>query len=116
MTMPTSGFTQPEGMSAPMPAFAIAAPANPPSSACDDELGRPKYHVIRFQTIAPINAASSTVGSMTSGRTRPLLIVFATAVPTVKAATKLKNAAQATATPGGSTRVETTVAMELALS
>ena len=34
----------------------------------------------------------------------------------MKAATKLKNAAQKTATPGESTRVETTVAIELALS
>ena len=44
----------------------------------------------------------------------PLLIVLATAVPTTNAATKLKNAAQTTATPGDRTRVETTVAMELA--
>ena len=43
-------------------------------------------------------------------------MVLATAVPTTNAATKLKNAAQKTATPGERTRVETTVAMELALS
>ncbi len=43
-------------------------------------------------------------------------MVLATAVPTTKAATKLKKAAQKTATPGLRTRVETTVAMELALS
>ena len=43
-------------------------------------------------------------------------MVLATAVPTTNAATKLNNAAQTTATPGESTRVETTVAMELALS
>ena len=47
---------------------------------------------------------------------RPLPMVLATAVPTTNAATKLKNAAQKTATPGERTRVETTVAMELALS
>ena len=46
----------------------------------------------------------------------PLPIVLATAVPTTNAAMKLKNAAQKTATPGVSTRVETTVAIELALS
>ena len=56
------------------------------------------------------------MGSTTEGSIRPLLIVRATAVPTTKAATKLKNAAQMTATPGVSTRVETTVAIELALS
>src|SRR5213082_989108 len=43
-------------------------------------------------------------------------MVLATAVPNQKAATKLKNAAQATARNGVRTRVETTVAMELAAS
>ena len=42
--------------------------------------------------------------------------VFATAVPKVNAATKLKNAAQTTALPGESTRVDTTVAIEFAAS
>ena len=42
--------------------------------------------------------------------------VLATAVPKVNAATKLKNAAQMTALPGDSTRVDTTVAIELAAS
>src|SRR6516225_879108 len=37
-------------------------------------------------------------------------------VPTVNAATKLKKAAQTTALPGLNTRVETTVAIELAAS
>ena len=48
--------------------------------------------------------------------TRPEPTVFATAVPNVNAATKLKNAAQTTALPGVSTRVDTTVAMEFAAS
>ena len=42
--------------------------------------------------------------------------VLATAVPKVNAATKLKKAAQMTAWPGESTRVDTTVAIELAAS
>ena len=46
----------------------------------------------------------------------PLPIVFATAVPITKAATKLKNAAHSTAFLGERTRVETTVAMEFAAS
>ena len=46
----------------------------------------------------------------------PLPIVFATAVPNVKAAMKLKKAAQKTAIRGVSTRVETTVAIEFAES
>ena len=46
----------------------------------------------------------------------PLPMVLATAVPSRNAATKLKKAAQATASLGESTRVETTVAMLLAAS
>ena len=46
----------------------------------------------------------------------PAPTVCATAVPNPNAATKLKNAAQTTAFPGVSTRVETTVAIELAAS
>src|ERR1022692_1368490 len=46
----------------------------------------------------------------------PLPMVDATAVPNPKAAMKLKNAAHSTAYFGDSTRVETTVAMELAAS
>ena len=42
--------------------------------------------------------------------------VFATAVPNPNAAMKLKNAAHATAWPGDSTRVDTTVAIEFAAS
>src|SRR5262245_18405117 len=48
--------------------------------------------------------------------TTPLPTVFATLTPKPKAATKLKNAAHATACIGVSTRVDTTVAMELAAS
>ena len=46
----------------------------------------------------------------------PLPMVLATFTPPPKAAMKLKNAAQITAISGESTRVETTVAMELAAS
>ena len=46
----------------------------------------------------------------------PAPTVRATAVPKVKAATKLKNAAHTTALPGESTRVDTTVAIEFAAS
>src|SRR5690606_7944364 len=116
ITMPRIGKTQPDGMIAAVPALAIAAPANPPSSACDDDDGNPKYQVIRFQLIAPSSAAHSSVGVTTVGSMSPLEIVLATAVPTMNAARKLNDAAHATATPGDSTRVATTVAIELALS
>src|ERR1035437_51631 len=48
--------------------------------------------------------------------TSPWPTVWATPVPNTKAATKLKNAAHSTAWPGDSTRVDTTVATELAAS
>src|SRR5580658_5095171 len=48
--------------------------------------------------------------------TIPLPKVFATAVPKTNAATKFQNAAHATARNGVSTRVDTTVAIELAAS
>src|SRR5262249_31915880 len=48
--------------------------------------------------------------------TVPLPIVLATCRPKIRNATKLKNAAHTTACRGESTRVETTVAIELAAS
>ena len=36
---------------------ASAAPTRPPISACEDDDGRPKYQVSRFQAIAPTSAA-----------------------------------------------------------
>src|SRR5437879_1121006 len=70
----------------------------------------------KSQTIAPTSPAKITAKVAARGSIMPLPIVLATAVPNPKAATKLKNAAQITALPGVSTRVETTVAMELAAS
>src|SRR5581483_1244195 len=95
---------------------AIAAPASPPINACEDEVGSPHHHVSKSQTIAPTSAASTTYCVMMSSRTKPWPIVLATAVPNRNAATKLKNAAQMTASRGDNTRVETTVAMLLAES
>src|SRR5678815_6064068 len=46
----------------------------------------------------------------------PFPTIFATATPRTNTATKLKKAAQITAIPGVRTRVETTVAIELAAS
>ena len=72
--------------------------------------------MIRSQTIAPISPAKMTANETIEMSTRPEPTVFATAVPKVNAATKLKKAAHTTAFPGVSTRVETTVAIELAAS
>ena len=72
--------------------------------------------MIRSQTIAPISPAKITAKVTIVMSTMPEPTVLATAVPKVNAATKLKNAAQMTALPGDSTRVDTTVAIELAAS
>ncbi len=42
------------------PAANRVAPTRPPKSACDDDEGRPKYHVSRFQLIAPRTPAKTT--------------------------------------------------------
>src|SRR5712692_8413705 len=84
--------------------------------ACDDEVGSPPHQVIRSHTIAPIRALRVTAGSTTLMSIIPEPMVFATAVPNRKTAMKLNAAAQHTANQGESTRVETTVAMELAAS
>src|SRR5258707_12961775 len=69
-----------------------------------------------FQVMAPRRPARRTFSSTISMWTMPLPMVLATAVPKTKAAMKFQNAAQTTARKGVSTRVETTVAMELAAS
>jgi hypothetical protein len=98
-----------------MPLATIAEPASPPRSACDDDVGRPHHHVSRSHTTAPRSAAP-TSGSVTTCASTPLAMLPATCVLKTRNATKLKNAAHTTARRGLSTRVETTVAIELAAS
>ena len=76
----------------------------------------PKYHVIKFQQIAPIKPARITMGVTFFISINPLPTVLATVVPNIKKAIKLKNAAQATAARGDKTLVDTMVAMEFAAS
>src|SRR5207244_5779018 len=78
--------------------------------------GSPERQVIMSQRKAATSAAKITAWSTASGATIPFPTVVATATPKPKAATKLKNAAHATAMRGVSTRVETTVAIEFAAS
>src|SRR3954469_3157434 len=66
--------------------------------------------------MAPIRPAKTTPIVSASWATTSLAMVLATWVPKTKKATKLKNAAQMTASFGDSTRVDTTVAMLLAAS
>src|SRR5260221_89254 len=103
-------------MSAEGPACSNVAPQSPPIRAWEEEEGRPHHQVMRFQAMAPIRLARMTQALMAMGSAMPPLMAFATWVPNTKAAMKLKNAAQTTAAPGVRTRVETTVAMELAAS
>ena len=105
----------PSILSAPVPAATIVAPSRPPISACELELGRPWYQVIRFQVIAPSRAAATTACVVVASSTRPLPIVFATAVP-ANAPMKLNDAAMRIAWRGLRARVATDVAMAFAVS
>src|SRR5258705_12948173 len=102
--------------SEPNPALTTAAPAKPPINAWEELVGNPQTHVIRSHTIAPMSPARITHSSTTAVWTTPLPTVRATLTPKPNAATKLKNTAQTTTSSGVSTRVDTTVAMELAAS
>src|SRR4051812_12689728 len=98
------------------PPRATAAPAYPPMSACEELDGIPKYHVMRFQTIAPSNPPRMTFGVTMLCTIMPPPIAFATASDPVNAAAKLNTAAHSTAASGLNTRVPTIVAMEFAES
>src|SRR5206468_2331311 len=88
---------------------AIAAPTRPPMSACDDDDGSPKYHVIRFHAIAPTTAANTTTRpSLVFGASMMLPTVSATFVDTSEPA-RLKTAASPNAVLGVSARVDTDV-------
>ena len=115
-TMNRIVLIQPAGMTAENPARATAAPAYPPSSAWEELEGMPYHHVTRFQVMAPSRPARMTSGFTMLMSIIPEPMVLATWVPKTNSATKLKNAAMATAAIGLRTRVPTTVAMELAAS
>src|SRR5512146_2060050 len=97
------------------PACASAAPTRPPISACDEDEGRPSHQVIRFQVIAPSNAARSVWFVTWPRSMMPFPTVFATAVVT-KAPARFATAAIRTASRGDSARVETDVATAFAVS
>ena len=114
-TMNTRIFWNPEPISEPHPAFATAAPASPPTRACDELVGMPNNQVTRSHRIAPINPEKTMPIVMAFWSTTSFAMVAATLVPRITA-TRCHRAAQATATRGVSTRVETTVAISLAAS
>src|SRR4051812_5554828 len=103
----------PSPRTASAPPAAKADPTTPPISAWDELEGRPRYQVARFQKIAPMSPAKTTVGVITSPLTTSLATVAATASE-MKAPTKLNTAAYATAIRGGIACVEIEVATTLA--
>ena len=120
MTGATSAGTMtfsssPAPLTASAPAATNAAPTTPPMSACDELDGRPKYHVRRFQKIAPMSPAKMTVVVTMSASTMPLAIVAAT-LREMNAPAKFRIAASVTAVRGASARVEIDVATEFAVS
>src|SRR5262249_11796972 len=116
ITIDTAIRVSPATSSTAVPALATPAPARPPISACEELDGMPNHQVSRSQAMAPVSAAKTMLTSITLGSTTPVPIVLATWVEKTRKATKLKNAAHSTAQRGESTRVETTVAIELAAS
>ncbi len=91
----------------------------PPIRAWLLELGIASAQVMRFQLIAPIKAAASTVEPFPRimlSWTMPEPMVVATATPKTRAPTKLAVADSRMAYSGLSARVETEVAMALAVS
>ena len=114
-TMKTTVFRRLGPLTTLQPALAMPAPMKPPIRACEDEVGSPSHQVVRFQAIAPMRPVKTTA-SLTAVGSMILPTVLATWVLKTTKATKLKKAAQTTASRGLSTRVETTVAIELAAS
>jgi hypothetical protein len=93
----------------------MAAPTRLESTAWLDDVGRPKYQVIRSQIIAATSADKTVSWVTLPVSTNPAPTVFATAVPDA-APTRLSIVAIMIAFLGESTRVETQVAIALAVS
>ncbi len=98
-------------------AAASADPHNPPINAWLELDGNPNHHVTRFQMMAPTSAQMMMPEVIATAleSTSPEVMVLATAVPHI-APNRLVTAANITAWRGVRTLVETTVAMELAVS
>ena len=107
--------TTPLQMTPSTPALAIMAPMRPPKSACEELDGMPKCQVTKFQTTAPTRAAMTTCRVTRSVSTIPSPTVLATLVET-RAPRRLRPAAMSTAMRGDRARVDTEVAIALAVS
>src|SRR3954447_19617610 len=112
----TSTFsTIPSTLTAPGPWAPNAAPMSPPISACDEDDGRPAHHVARFHAIAPTSPANTTVVVIAPASTMPDPTVAAT-FSEMNAPAKFRTADEATAKRGDIARVDTDVAIALAVS
>src|ERR1700759_4409617 len=107
--------TMPPPLTADQPLAATTDPTRPPISACEELDGRPKYHVITFQAIAPTSPQNTTVVVTASVSTKPLAIVVAT-FSEMNAPTKFSSDANATACLGPIARVEIDGATTFAVS
>src|SRR5919201_1285395 len=114
----TTFQNSPQWMPWKPPAPAAAAPAKPPTMAWVELLGRPKYQVIRFQVMAPSNAARrSTSPGRPETSLAMVLETFAWKKATVTIApARLSTAATRTAWRGLRARVEIDVAIAFAVS
>src|SRR6201999_3884088 len=97
-------LTIPCHLTAPKPAAAIVEPTTPPTRACDELDGIPRYQVATFQVMPPTRPAKTTVSVTDVVATRPLAIVAAT-LNDRKAPTRFSTPESATAIRGGSAPV-----------
>src|SRR5207302_9265974 len=112
-------FQNSEARTPPRPcAAAMAAPLSAPTSAWVELLGSPRYQVIRFQMIAPVRAAMMTTSPALKATI--LAIVFETLAwkktTVITAPARFRTAAIRTAIRGDRARVDTDVAIALAVS
>src|SRR4051794_25474646 len=107
--------TIPSTLTTSGPSATNAAPISPPISACDEDDGRPAHHVARFHAIAPTRPANTTVVVIAPGSTMPEPMVAAT-FSEMNAPAKFRTDESATAKRGDIARVETDVAIALAVS
>src|SRR4051795_5656746 len=106
---------RPWPLTAEGPEATNAAPATPPMSACDELEGSPAHQVARFQAIAPMSPANTTVVVIAPASTMPPATVAAT-WSEMNAPTKFSVAAMRTAARGDMARVDTVVAIAFAVS
>src|SRR4030065_929256 len=106
-------FSIPGNRIARHPAPMATAPTRPPTRACDELLGNPRYQVNKFQKMALIKAARITIRLIASEATTSCPIVSATATPNMNGPQKLARAVIPRALRGENARLATMVATML---